>query len=337
MNIPKKEVLSARLMDDVYKKLNLVDSGFSEFYFKEMVDIVNVPGMDQWPTTLETFSTKFLFSLVCFSPPNAKGSSQLRPLMRHQLAHQLSLGMLNHCFPEKNDRSSIKIAMDNFPSIAIFMSPLRGLKQKKRNQKFHKTKSILDYECTSCLAVLNYFRDEKQTQVLWLATTLLEPPQESIHVTWRNKGLATYLLSILVKQHTGIGDGSLENSIISLQASMDRENPARRFYLNLGFTDHNLPDNGFSLTSPSFQTNVNAFPELWIPADAQKMSLFKLYKGHLQTPHAIVDLTMDVSVSPKKSSWKTYGYSRFPYEAKSMKTIELFAEFCPILNSLSLD
>ena len=72
MNIPKKEVLSARPMDDVNKKLNLVDSGFSEFYFKEMVDIVNLPGMDQWPKTLETFSTKFLFSLVSFSSPNKK-------------------------------------------------------------------------------------------------------------------------------------------------------------------------------------------------------------------------------------------------------------------------
>jgi hypothetical protein len=172
--------------------------------------------------------------------------------------------------------------------------------------------SIFDYETKSCLAVLNYFRDEKQTQVLWLATTLFEPPKESIHVTWRNKGLATYLLSILVKQHTGIGDGCLENSIISLQASMDRENPARRFYLNLGFMDHDLPDNGLSLTSPSFQRNVNAFPELWIPADAQKMSLFKLNKGHLQIPHAIVDLNMDRSVSPKKSLWKTYGFLMKP-------------------------
>ena len=124
MNIPKKEVLSACLMDDVNKKLNLVDSGFSKFYFKEMVDIVNLPGMDQWPKTFETFSTKFLFSLVSFSPPNKGVSSQLRPMMRHQLAHKLSLEMLHHCFPEKKDRSSITIAMDNLPSLAIFMAPL---------------------------------------------------------------------------------------------------------------------------------------------------------------------------------------------------------------------
>jgi hypothetical protein len=101
MNIPKKDALSASLMDDVNKKLNLVDSGFSKFYVKEMVDIVNLPGMDQWPKTLETFSTKFLFLLVFFSSPNKKESSKLSPLMRHQLAHKLSLGMLHHCFPKK--------------------------------------------------------------------------------------------------------------------------------------------------------------------------------------------------------------------------------------------
>jgi hypothetical protein len=124
MNIPKKEVLSARLTDDVNKKLNLVNSQFSEFHFKEMVEIVNTPGMDKWPKTLDAFTTKFLFSLVSFSPPNKGVSSQLRPLLRHQSAHKLSLGMLHHCFPEKKDRSSITIAMDNFPSIAIFMAPL---------------------------------------------------------------------------------------------------------------------------------------------------------------------------------------------------------------------
>ena len=158
MNIPKKEVLSARLMDDVNKKLNLVDSGFSEFYFKEMVDIVNLPGMDQWPKTLETSSNKFLFSLVSFSSPNRKVCSKMTPSTRHQLAHKLSLEMLHHCFPEKKDRSSITIAMNNFPSLAIFMAPLVSSKQKKRNQKPRKTKitSIFDHESTSCLAVLNY-------------------------------------------------------------------------------------------------------------------------------------------------------------------------------------
>ena len=223
MNIPKKEVLYARLADDVNKKLNPDEFHFSEFYFNEMVDMFKLPGMDQWPKTLETSLNKFLFSLVSFYSPNRKVSSKLSPSTRHEKAHQLSLGMLHHCFPEKKDRSSITTAMDNFPSLAIFMAPLVSSKQKKINQKPRKTKitSIFDHESTSYLAVLNYFREEKQTQVLWLATTLLEPPEESIHVTWRNKGLATYLLSILVKQHTGIGDGSLENSLISLQASMD--------------------------------------------------------------------------------------------------------------------
>jgi hypothetical protein len=63
---------------------------------------------------------------------------------------------------------------------------------------------------------------------------------------WRKCGLATYLLSIFVKQHTQIRDGSLEESIILMQASIDRQNPVRRFYLNLGLSCYDLPDNGLS-------------------------------------------------------------------------------------------
>ena len=106
--------------------------------------------------------------------------------------------------------------------------------------------------------------------MLWLATTLVEPPEESIHVTWRKCGLATYLLSILVKQHTGIGDGSLENSIISMQASMDRQNPVRRFYLNLGLHVTTSLTMDFQRQVYHSKGNVKDFPELWIPADSRE-------------------------------------------------------------------
>jgi hypothetical protein len=65
------------------------------------------------------------------------------------------------------------------------------------------------------------------------------------------------------------------------------------------------------------------------------MSLFKVQQGHLIIRQCTVDLTM--ASSPVKASWKTYGYSRFPYQAKSMLVIESFIESCPILNFLSLD
>lgn len=334
MNIPKKKGLSARLKDDVYKKLNLVDSVYSEFHFNEMVDIFHLPGMEDRPTLLQSNSTKFLFSLVCFSPPNQKGLLKERPSKNHLSAHKLSLALLYHCFSEPKDRSSIRVAMDNFPSIAIFMALIP--KEQKTKHCKSKPSSIFEHKSTSCLSVLNFLRDQnQQTQVLGLATTLLAPPPESIHVMWHKIGLATYLLCILVNQHTGIGDGSLENSKISLQASMERDNPARQFYLKLGLTDHDLFDNGFSLTSAYFQVTVDKFPQLWITSDSHKMSLFQLTRGCLKIPDVILDLTMDDSLSPKKCSWKNYGYSRFPYEAKSMKAIESFAEICPILKSFS--
>jgi hypothetical protein len=218
------------------------------------------------------------------------------------------------------------------------MSP-QGQKSKKKKRKgkqLPKTyKSILDRDDTSCLAVVNFFRDGQQTQVLWIATTPFEPPIQSIHYKWRQIGLATYLLAILVKQHTGIGDGNLNDSIICLQASSDRTDPVRSFYLKVGFTSYDLDDNGLSETSPAFQSAVHRIPEAWVFVLKQKMSLFKLYRGSLKvSPAVTVDLTNDVS-SPK-CTWKTYGYSRFPYKAKSMKTIESFLHSYPILSCLSL-
>jgi hypothetical protein len=151
MDILKKEELCARLPEDVYRKLNLVDTGFSEFHFKKMVNIFYLPGMDQWLRTIITGSTRFLFSLVCFLPPNASTSSQ-RSSIQQKIAHQLSLDMLYLCFPEENDHSSIYVAMNNFPSIVIFMA-----RQDKKSCQGKNKKSILDYDTCCCLSVANYF------------------------------------------------------------------------------------------------------------------------------------------------------------------------------------
>ena len=69
--------------------------------------------------------------------------------------------MLHSVFSDSDeDTASINVALDNFPTIAIFMSPQgQKSKKKKRNGKqLPKTyKSILDRDDTSCLAVVNFF------------------------------------------------------------------------------------------------------------------------------------------------------------------------------------
>jgi hypothetical protein len=101
----------------------------------------------------------------------------------------------------------------------------------KRNRGKNKQvrKSILDVKDPSslhCLAAVNYYQVGDKTHVLWLSTTRKKPPVDSIHVTWRGKGLATYLLCMLVKQHTAFGRASLADSVISLQASQNRTDSA---------------------------------------------------------------------------------------------------------------
>jgi hypothetical protein len=96
-----------------------------------------------------------------------------------------------------------------------------------------------------------------------LPATLEKPPEDSIHVTWRDKGLATYLLCMLLKQHTFFG--KLGDSTISLQASQNRKDSAHCFYLTLGFEGYEYPrDNGLSQTHYSFQLEVHRRKELWV-------------------------------------------------------------------------
>jgi hypothetical protein len=101
---------------------------------------------------------------------------------------------------------------------------------------------------------------------------------------------------MLVKQHTGIGNGSLEDSVITLQASRERKHPVQSFYLRLGFECHDdCADNGLSLTSPGFQESVKTYPKVWVRAATEQMSLFKLSEGRLVLPQMKVDLTSSES------------------------------------------
>ena len=149
--------------------------------------------------------------------------------------------MLCSCFESDEDHKSIKVAMAHYPTMAIFMAPNDGQDTLKRNHKkqdgIHK--SILDVKETTslqCLAVVNYFQIGETTVVLWLATTLKAPPVESRNVMWQNLGLATYLLCMLVKQHTTFTkpDGTQFASVLSLQASCQRDNPVHRVLFQAG-------------------------------------------------------------------------------------------------------
>ena len=194
-----------------------------------------------------------------------------------------------------------------------------------------------DLSAVHCLSAVNYFREGTHTHVLWLATTVEAPPINSIHVMWRQRGLSTYLLCMLVKQHTGIGTGCLDHSVLSLQASRLKLNPARSFYLKLGFISHDeYNDNGLSHTSPGFQVAVNKFPQLWVPSERQAMSFLKLCQGRLKLSIIPIDLTKS-DPNLGHISWKAYQYAKFPWPFRSMKRVEGYLDSRPILRGLSGD
>jgi hypothetical protein len=65
--------------------------------------------------------------------------------------------MFFDCFPSADDHECIHIAMDNYPTIAIFMSQQQGKKKRAQQKNDGKQKSILDDNGASCFAAVNYF------------------------------------------------------------------------------------------------------------------------------------------------------------------------------------
>jgi hypothetical protein len=163
-------------------------------------------------------------------------------------------------FESKEDHDSIKAAMDIFPTVGCVIAD----KKKQGTKKQPKARTIFDYQGISCLYALNFFRDTGQhNQVLWLATTLEALPVASIHSIRQRHQLTTYLLCILIKQHTGIGTGTQDHSTLSLvQASSQKTNPTHNFYMSLGFLSYDSNDNGLSMTSQEFQEKVKQYPKV---------------------------------------------------------------------------
>ena len=333
MEFLKSEMLCACLTEDQYDRLNLQTSNYSEFFLKEMVKILPLPGMERWPMTNRQDS-QLLFSLVCIDPHDRDTPTQGSFLKWAAKAKKAALKLLLSSFELAADHEAITSTVNNFPTMGIFMCRV----DKKRRDKV-KNKSIFDYKDTSCLASVTYFRHGQQTQLLWLATTLQKPPIQSVHAVWRKMGLGTYLVCLLIKQHQGIPPGSLEDSVLCLQASTERTNPSRSFYLKLGFICHDLEDNGLSLTSEEFKKTVIDFPSAWVLPENQKMALFKLMHGRLtlsETALDVIDLTTTSELA-SPNSWKEYVYAKFPLVLPSMMRIESYVDICPVLKWLSTE
>lgn len=179
-----------------YKKFLLVDTPYTEFHFKDMLEIFNLQGMDQWvemyinPTKLmkepEVQPPPICFSLVIFQPPTQAplSSRQSATERRISAAHAMASEMIRSTFDSKEDHESINESMANFPTMAIFMSQVCKQDKKNKNKPKNQGKSIFDLKDISsrihCLAAVNYFQDNTYTQVLWLSTTLEAPPIDSL-------------------------------------------------------------------------------------------------------------------------------------------------------------
>jgi hypothetical protein len=307
--------VGAMSVDTFYERFNLTGADqiyAEEFNFDETKQRYPLQGMEQWTEILQLgLGSPIRLSMVCFKPPHPSISSG-HNRNRVMIAASKAREMLYSSFPANNDRGSIGGAMSVLPTIVIFtMSQLHGSTPKRLQKNGHRQrrprkscfKSIFNVNGSSfskCLAVINYYQEETHTQVLWLSATLESPPTESSNVmSWRKMGLATYLLCMLIKQHTGIGNGAMDCSCLSLQASMDSTEEAGNFYVKLGFIRIDESENGLTKMSSGFQEVVKKSPKVWVPAGTQPtMSLFQLHHGRLFLSEIPIDLTISDGGSP---------------------------------------
>ena len=162
--------------DTFYKMFNLISTHYSEFYFRDMLEIFHLEGMDQWLEMYRDPGVKqqpeeqspIFFSLVCFQPPTPATSLQkLATDSRIAAAHAKASAMVCSTFESKEDHDAINVAMSNFLTMAIFMSQISRKDRKKKSK--NSGKSIFDVKDLSvvhCLAAVNYFRQGTHTQVL---------------------------------------------------------------------------------------------------------------------------------------------------------------------------
>ena len=132
--------------DQFYRQFNLDGHSFSEYYFKDMLSIFHLPPMDNWPRTLPSDgrkTAKMRFSLICFSPiGNGPEGSRISNLV--SIARSKVTDMFLDCFPTPADHDCINMAMENYPTIAIFISKVwsqqgkkKRAQQKNRGKKEH--------------------------------------------------------------------------------------------------------------------------------------------------------------------------------------------------------
>ena len=148
---------------------------------------------------------------------------------------------------------------------------------------------------------------------------------------WRQNGLATYLLCMLIKQHTGAGP-TMDDSVLCLQANVQERNVGR-YYKCLGFS-HVIPidsDNGLSHTSDSFRSFVAKKHELW---DSTSLHLFLLRRGKIILRNkATIDLTL---TNIESDSGKDKIFVEFPWPTSNMNKIESCVRSQPLLSHFSL-
>jgi hypothetical protein len=266
--------------DEFYNQFNGL-TGFAEFPFEEMKQIYYHTGMDYWPMLTDTLSTGesevqitdtiCLISLVSVTAINSTSTRQWGrdKTDKAGLALKEIRKLYQKIFPSRDDhKKAIDEALLYSPSLAIFT---RFTKDNDAGPSIFDSLESHDHARSKsgdvhCLAAVTYYTDMtmQDTVLLRLATTNVDAPRESVHVKWRNLGLSTYLLCMLLKQHTG-RENSMDNSVLSVQVSTDpAELHASRFFQWLGFKKLMEEDNGLAMTPKAFQENLFTFSMYWV-------------------------------------------------------------------------
>ena len=180
------------------------DNFYFEVFHADFHNLFKMDGAVHWPSVQKVGTSNYKMSLVCYNP---NGKKTKHKQAQHACMEKAQMGickMLHDCFPEESN--AINDCINNCAALAIFLHKTHMEDSTQLNPMMarrRKTKSIFNLGGdVVCLSATVYFCSGHHTQVLWLATTLDEPPVGSQHITWCKKGLASFLLCLLIKQHS---------------------------------------------------------------------------------------------------------------------------------------
>ena len=132
-----------KTIQDFYDDFNLVNGDYAKYSFSDMKKIFHLDGMENWAKTLGgNDSLVGNLSLVLFMPS---------ALPNHPMEYAMVKSLFHSVFVNQHDHEVVELAMENMPTMALFIEASRENSCKKQTRQATLEKSMTETDKAYCL------------------------------------------------------------------------------------------------------------------------------------------------------------------------------------------